>query len=143
MRSLRIGFATILIGVGLLVSMNFISAQTMLSKPMTAGDLNQSGSPIRELAAKRIHDLNSLTRNQLLSLGSCEGFVDGWLQGIKNALLDTNHGNTNAFTDQFTTSDVIPIFLVYMDKHVELEGASAGLVLFQAVIEHKLKKLSE
>ena len=117
-----------------------VVAQTPLSKPMTAGFLNTSCSPVRALGNNG-GTMNSLTRDEMFMMGLCIGFIDGWLQGTRNALLDENHGNTNAFTDKITTSQLIPVFLAYMAKHPEQKEGSAGLVLFEAVVEEKLEKL--
>jgi len=117
-----------------------VVAQTPLSKPMTAGFLNTSCSPIRTLGSNE-SNMKSLTRDEMFMVGLCVGFIDGWLQGTRNALLDENHGNTNAFTNKITVAQLIPVFLAYMAKHPEKKEASAGLILFMSVVEGKLQKL--
>lgn len=90
--------------------------------------------------------LNSLcvvatkTPANTVAVTGCYSFIDGWQQGMRNALLSTEHGNTNAFVDDLTVPQIGRVFVAYMVRHPEMKKSSAGLVLSLAVVKEKLAR---
>jgi hypothetical protein len=67
----------------------------------------------------------------------CLGFMEGWEQGVNGLHWVDNKGNDKVISlaGELTISQMSRMFVVYLDKHPEMDNKTTDFVLTKALVE--------
>ena len=103
----------------------------------TAGELLRD---CKEAVAKdAAPDQDRYMAEHAFEIGLCDGFVAGWFEATRGMIFKSEDRFYKiGFADDVTVGQIIRVFVVYTQKHPEIENKSGDSGLVDAVSEAKL-----
>jgi hypothetical protein len=77
---------------------------------------------------------------QAFNGGLCQGFINGWMQGVSNLSWSDEKGGVHIVTvaDAFSVAQLAKVFVAYVDRHSEVENKPADYAMAKAIQDEEL-----